>query len=403
MHSRLDATTATHISEPLLILRGKYQRKSCWTIADKVAFIDTIMKGWTCAPIYIIEEKKADHVFDGAHKLETVSEFISDQFAIEKVSTVNWEKSPLTRYIGSKFSDFDEKDQRMIRGYTFDVNVIDEKTANDALELEVLWNRLNNSGKRLNKFECAIPLYHDLNDIMSGLSKQWLESRYFQRKDMSRGRIEEFLMILLALSEPEIPVAFSSFPNIYERWRQSKFGRDVEKLQKMIMDHKIEMSRRLDFMFKIYKMLETHGVFRRKVEQNTLETVIARIAVWCSTPQKLNRCEPALIEFVHALFSCDLCKQLECYNRNADFQKKMIDYVNRNVQTIVNEKLDRRLFTPVEKAQKLLEQNGQCAGCLKYIDSSEPYEGDHIVKWINGGVTEMHNLQVLCKSCHMRK
>ena len=403
MHSRRDPTMADSINEPVLILRGKYQRKSCWTLADQVAFIDTIMKSWTCAPIYIIEEKNADHVFDGAHKLETVSDFISDEFSIERVPTVNWDKSPLAKYIGMKFSQFEEKDKRLIRGYTFDTNIIDEATARDAQELEVLWNRLNNSGKRLNKFESSIPLYHDLNDIMTELSEKWCKTRYFLRKDTTRGRIEEFLMTLLALSEPEIPVKFSSFPNIYERWRLVKFGRDVDVLQKAILDHKIEMSRRLEYMFKIYTMLETHGLFRKKVDQNTLTTVIARITYWCSTPQKLHRCESFLIDFVRHVFECDLCQHLKCYNRNADFQKQMIDYVNRNIQTIVNDKLDRRLFTPTEKAQKLIEQNGLCAGCSKYIDSSEPYEGDHIIKWINGGATDVSNLQILCKNCHMRK
>lgn len=403
MHSRRDATTATHISEPMLILRGKYQRKSCWDNSDKVAFIDTVMKSWTCAPIYIIEEKKADHVFDGAHKLETVSDFISDKFKIEKVPTVNWEKSPLTKYLGKTFSEFDEKDQRMIRGYTFDVNIIDEATANDAQELEVLWNRLNNSGKRLNNFESSIPLYHDLNDIVTGLSEQWCQTRFFLRKSVARGRIEEFLMTLLALSEPEVPVTFSSFPNIYERWRLAKFGRDVDKIQKAINDHRIEITRRIEYMFKIYKSFETHGLFKKKVDQNMLTAMIARTAYWCPTPQKFHRCEAAVIEYARATFESDMCKTLECYNRNAAYQRKMIDLINRNIQDKVCEKMDRRLFTPTEKATKLAEQEGKCASCKREISLEEPFEGDHIVKWINGGPTDMGNLQVLCKSCHMRK
>jgi len=51
--------------------------------------IDTVLRGWACPPIYAISRpdliehcpEGEDHVFDGAHKLEAVFDFIDDKFA----------------------------------------------------------------------------------------------------------------------------------------------------------------------------------------------------------------------------------------------------------------------------------------------------------------------------------
>jgi hypothetical protein len=66
--------------------------------------IDTVLRGWVCPPIYIIPRldwttecsEGEDHIFDGAHKLEAVFDFIDGKFAF---------KAP----DGSKFAEYSGK------------------------------------------------------------------------------------------------------------------------------------------------------------------------------------------------------------------------------------------------------------------------------------------------------
>ena len=77
---RIDPDMADRLNMSRFITRGSMQRKPCWTVSDNIAMIDTVVRQWKCAPIYIIQdiEKKVDEVFDGAHRCEAIFDCIND-------------------------------------------------------------------------------------------------------------------------------------------------------------------------------------------------------------------------------------------------------------------------------------------------------------------------------------
>ena len=64
--------------------------------------------------------------------------------------------------------------------------------------------------------------------------------------------------------------------------------------------------------------------------------------------------------------------------------------------------LNLRTFDGADKRTKYEEQKGICPYCNNEFGISE-MEGDHIKPWIEGGKTELDNLQMLCKECNRRK
>ena len=54
-----------------------------------------------------------------------------------------------------------------------------------------------------------------------------------------------------------------------------------------------------------------------------------------------------------------------------------------------------------QRNQLYISQEGLCAWCTDPLDDDA--EADHIVPWSEGGVTELWNLQLLCRLCHILK
>ena len=64
--------------------------------------------------------------------------------------------------------------------------------------------------------------------------------------------------------------------------------------------------------------------------------------------------------------------------------------------------LNIRTFTPAMKQKVYEKQNGICNSCSEKFELNE-MEGDHITPWIEGGMTNEENCQMLCRECNRRK
>ena len=68
-----------------------------------------------------------------------------------------------------------------------------------------------------------------------------------------------------------------------------------------------------------------------------------------------------------------------------------------------NEKyLSIRTFTDSQKRAAYEKQQGICPICKQHFEI-EQMEGDHITPWVEGGKTDVDNLQMLCKDCNRHK
>ena len=64
--------------------------------------------------------------------------------------------------------------------------------------------------------------------------------------------------------------------------------------------------------------------------------------------------------------------------------------------------LNIRKFTDSQKRAAHERQNGICPSCGKHFDFEEMH-GDHKTPWSKGGHTTPDNLQMLCRTCNLKK
>ena len=64
--------------------------------------------------------------------------------------------------------------------------------------------------------------------------------------------------------------------------------------------------------------------------------------------------------------------------------------------------LSIRKFTDSQKRAAYERQGGRCADCGRHFEFEEMH-GDHRLPWSRGGHTVPDNLQMLCRTCNLKK
>lgn len=401
-----------HMTE--LKLRWAGQRDASWSDQQKVAMLDTILRGWSCSPIYVLKKETdgviIDCVFDGAHKLEAPHEFMNGGYAIKKFNE-GWETSPLKEFEGKKFKELPSIVRDKIKNYKFSINYIPDDVSDDPEALSVLWQRLNNAGTPLNGYELKIPVFGLLHDILEEESKEWYNSAIYTKSESKRGSCEERLYQLLALSEADNLQSFSSLPGLADKWRSSH-GKQTQEISKKINENKEEYKGRLNKMRRMLTSLEEHHAFEvdgkeiedMKDHRVPLLLFIGRLGFWFKKISQFNVHVAAIASTLNTDFfskkSDETVKLMECASRNAKFQYAVINYIDDYIRSLTKEK--RRFFNPKERKITLEKQAGKCAGCNLKLKISDA-EADHIVPFLNGGETTLNNCQMLHKHCHRNK
>src|SRR5689334_16766272 len=73
--------------EARYVVNRRYQRKLIWTLAEKVNFIDSIIRGYPVPIILLAESKAAEQsifeLIDGMQRLNAVMSFIENEYSLE--------------------------------------------------------------------------------------------------------------------------------------------------------------------------------------------------------------------------------------------------------------------------------------------------------------------------------
>ena len=408
-----DPATAKILRRNPLILRWAGQRRSTWKPQQKICFLDTIVRGWSCAPLYFLTHEQdgviTENVFDGAHKLESVCEYIRGEYPIAKITNEEvWKTSPLQPYIGKTFSELPVAMQSLFLKYEFTINYVSADVANNPEARQILWQRLNNAGTPLNGYELAIPVYGSLHTLLEEQASDWTKSVVYVRDQSNRGQLEQKLYQLLALSDEtwRLP-PFSSLPNLYEKWRDT-LGSTMAEIEERINASKSEYSDRLKRLRKFLQELEDRGTFPSDVplsgHQVPLLILLGRLGYWFPTFTQFNIHADAisklLKEQVFLRSPDELTAQLGCTARNAKFQNKLIEFADGLFAPF--SKQERRYFTKTERKTALQKQGHRCALCREKV-SINACEADHIIPVCRGGKTTPENCQVLHRHCHQNK
>lgn len=418
---RRNPNYANEHSRRCLVTRPPGQRKPCWTIQDKTEMIDTYLREWVCPPIYIITRPSItencpegeDHVFDGAHKLEAIFDFMNDEFALKYKDIT---KAIMSEYNGKKFSDLPREIREKIRKYKFHINIVDEDTASDVDVLRVLWERVNRAGKRLNDYEINIPMMVPLLDkVIRPCLPSFFKTPLFPKEESNRGALEQKIQTLLAIADYSgQKINGNSLPALINDWHRRCMGTTMQEREANVEKNHEVWCDTLNRAVKIMADLVQENTFCDEEGDSIVEEAqrtdllmvlgrLVRVFPRMETFRSQKKVIAARLKTeIFERGSMEFVAALGCKGRNWTFQRKLIAEVDR-ILTTSAEAVQPRLFTREQKETKLAQQGGMCTLCQKKILPHHLFDGDHIVEWCEGGATTMENLQILHRHCHQAK
>lgn len=132
----------------LLNMDPPYQRKSVWNQTYKDFFIDTILSGYPCPAVFLHEDMSPQgvakySVVDGKQRLNTIFEFVRDEFSIPANSTH-------AQLRDKYFKDLSNDTKKEFWRYQFSVEFVpseDERLIND------IFDRINRNVAKLTRQE----------------------------------------------------------------------------------------------------------------------------------------------------------------------------------------------------------------------------------------------------------
>lgn len=419
LKNRTDPHQAKQNNVNCLIPRGPMQRKNCWTPKENTAFLDTVVHGWHSPPIYIMQKEKEDaededeledHIFDGAHKVEAVINFINGKYAIDKVEDI----SPLKDYVGKTFNELPRTVRDKILNYEFIINIIDYDTAHDANALRTLWERLNKGGKKLNDYELALPVIHDLvKTVLEPSSTQFFATDIYKKEVSSRGALEKLLQMIIAVAESNMAdyvTQFNSRKQLINLWQEARLGKKNDDIQKNTAENKEKWIEYLKRACDYLKVLSGHNCFVDDEGKPILQTahrgtelvfLLGRLLAHFPKPEEFRRIAPDLAKKMKEKYFLTI--ERDEVGRNGGTQRRILKDIDSVVVEFTKLKAPRA-FTKAQINEKFIEQNGICALCKEPINiKTQKYVGDHKKPWALGGTSETSNCQVTHERCNAIK
>jgi len=374
-----------------------------------MALLDTILKEWKIGPVYLIclDHIGEVHVFDGAHRIETLVDFHDNKFSIKKANseTLNWDTSCVKQFEGMYFKDLPHQYKRIVEDYSLNINYIEPDL--NPVELATLWVRLNNSGAKLNQYEMYIPIYYDLYELLKeDVVKNWENTSIANKKSdkNKRGETSVNLMTLLALSQRTLPKKYDK--KVYMEWRSEILGKTTTEIDTNFSIKKDEILDNLKNLRRAYKFLadndlvKNHGYIRTE-----FMIIIGRIAYWFKNPTYLSRSKEDLIEYIRCILETTAESKYAKYGvkeSNIRYKNGLLKDVDICISDIFNTNYDSRKFTPAQRESKLVEQKHICPMCNCVIKFNQPVECHHKKSFAEGGKTTMDNLAVVHEDCHKK-
>lgn len=376
-----------------------------WTSTLKVGLIDTIMNGFALNPIWMIEDKNEEKwdVLDGQHRLLTIKDYMENKFCLCKKGLTLLSKE---EYDKKFYKDLSKSDQSKIKNYLVHINILDSSNQ-DVDMIDYWYTKLNSTSMCLNDYERQKTKRATLYEFLNKYEDEF-ELAIHPHVTDTRGKLHETMLKYLCFCEEEIQSGTSNTDRM-RKWVDKKFGKTKKEVDSNVIIYDKWLHSTMSRIKRYAKHFKDLGLFTEQLND------LYRLLVCCRTialvpDEFLTRHGKQLAtEFKHKVVNASdfiLAQNmgLEKSNRNCQFQRELIKYVDSIIKSVLGKDLQsQRLFRHEDIIKKLEEQHNLCALCNKEISKEQTFEGDHIVPWHSGGDTKYDNLQVVHKLCHIKK
>jgi Protein of unknown function DUF262/HNH endonuclease len=378
-----------------------------WDDKLRTRFIESIILNRATNPIWVVlnDDDNSEEILDGKHRITTALAFFNNDFCIQATHFMILEKDQFNKKF---YKDLDPSDQAKIRNYNFTFNKLDSSYRNDGNKLQDMYYILNRSSITLNNYEFNKVILKPFYDIISTCKDEFNKTQFFNAVKDARGNVDSNIIEMFALSH-ELPSFWSSVAKLTDDWVKENLGQTSEHVQQYIQENTSMIEQKMKFMVKIISDFYQKNLF--STDKKTFKKfylpykfVVSRCCFFIKDYALFNRISSSLIQKLLADVLVDnIQSKLECATRNATFQRKMIEEIDKIIQSELNQEGATRRFSKKMIQDKLIEQKNMCPHCNLLIKEDDKYDGDHIIPWTAGGKTLPENLQVLHHRCHQLK
>jgi hypothetical protein len=404
---RIDKENARATNQVFINKNPDFQRAyEAWDDKLRTRFIESMLLNRATNPIWTIlnDETESEEILDGMHRVTTAIEFFNNKFALNKQYFMNLNGE---LYHKKKFENLSPDDKAKIRNYSFIFNKLDSSYHKDKNKLRDMYEILNRSSKSLTDYEFNKVIYNPFYAVINKFKEQFCELNFFNKKD-ARGKLESEIIEMVILSN-KLTKSWSSMTSLVEDYMTDHIGNTSEQVIEYVTKNEEEITHKITLMLKILKDFQQTLFSSEKKEFKrfylSYKFLVARCVLYIKNYSLFNRLHDKLIEQFKTHILVDTIEQdLSCKNRNALFQKKLIEKIDSIIETeLKNDENSTRFFPKKMIKEKLKLQNHICPKCSKVIKEEHEFEADHVVPWTAGGKTVIENLQVLHKRCHQLK
>lgn len=132
----------------LLDLNPPYQRKSVWTPKERRYFLDTVLNGYPCPPLFLYKSISDEgvasyHVVDGKQRLETIISFAENKITLSS----DMQDEGLA---GKKWKNIELDHKKKFWNYQLAVEMLDTV---DSVVVKEIFDRYNRTSKNLERQE----------------------------------------------------------------------------------------------------------------------------------------------------------------------------------------------------------------------------------------------------------
>lgn len=401
------------VKDKTILLNPEYQRHYVWDDQKASQLIESILLGIPLPTIYLSEEDGTDEVVDGQQRLTTIISFIKGTFPDGTTFRLKGLKE-LEVLNGATFQDLPKNITKQFNTFQLSIIKIDSNSHKEA-KFDI-FERINRGSVALSEQEIRNCIYSgSLNTQMKEIVKtdKFKKILNFTKRDISRMVDVSFIAAFLALSDQG--GRFKSGP-------KTAINKYMERNKNLTEDESRKViSKFMDVLDSVYSVFGDKS-FKRydPSSKNTKGRYKKDTDGWENQPSF------AIYLSVMLSFSLFPKYQVQAHSDEILLQIKSLmtddtDFKHSlQVQTTADKYIHLRSERITEIITSIISDTGPrvfpsavrdylfnldptCKICDQTIHSIDDSHVDHIIRWKDGGRTELKNAQITHALCNQRK
>lgn len=367
-----------------------YQRpEGVWSKEDQQCLIDTIIKGEPMPLFFFNAINDKFYVVDGQQRLFSIKEFYNDKLKLN-------EKFSGKSLANKKFSELDVEIQNKFLEYKLSTRILDNY---DDEKVRLIFSRLQR-GQRLTDGEKINALPGEIVVSIRKLS----EAKFFKYSiDMKTKRYQNFIIIARMLFIEKYGNKDYGNKSIYNFLSENKdinSKNEIFKKTKSVLNY-------------LYRCFPDGSPLDSQAWILAAYTLISDImSNYVLTGQENN-----INNFIKDFYN--KVRKEDFRDSNRDYQRFFENIRGGFTENLVKLRFDilkkyffksnyfklkdpNRQISKTDKKNAYANANGKCECCKNNIRNYKEAEYHHIIRYTDGGNTELGNIKVLCKNCHKK-